>query len=99
MTGQQPSHDGRLVARRVSVTGRVQNVFFRDSCRQQAASLGVRGWVTNSQDGTVELHAEGAPAAVASLVDWCGTGPSHAWVTGVHQRVVEPEGHAAFQVR
>ena len=99
MNSQDPASDNSAVARRVRVSGRVQGVFYRDSCRREAARLGVKGWVRNNEDGTVEMHAEGDAPAVASLVDWCGTGPSHAWVTGVHQRVVDAEGHTAFRVR
>lgn len=99
MSGQEEAGDDRVVARRVRVDGRVQGVFYRDSCRGEAHRLGVRGWVRNNEDGTVELHAEGPAAAVDSLVAWCGRGPTRAWVTGVHQQVVEPEGHTSFRVR
>ena len=41
------------VARHVVVHGRVQGVFFRDSCRREAQHAGVAGWVFNASDGTV----------------------------------------------
>jgi len=43
-----------LVRRRVVVSGRVQGVWFRESCRREAQSLGVAGWVRNRADGAVE---------------------------------------------
>ena len=48
----------------VFVAGRVQGVFFRASCAQEARSLGVAGWVRNAPDGRVEAVFEGPDAAV-----------------------------------
>jgi len=87
------------VARRVRVTGRVQGVFFRDSCRAQAETLGVRGWVANEPDGSVNGHFEGAGEAVDALVEWCRTGPPRAEVRGVEVQEVDPEGVAGFEPR
>ena len=47
----------------VWVSGRVQNVWFRDSCRQEARARGVDGWAGNLPDGRVEVVLEGPPAA------------------------------------
>jgi acylphosphatase len=88
-----------LTARRLVVHGRVQGVFYRDSCRRQAASLGVCGWVANEHDGTVRVHVEGEPDAVRGLVEWCRTGPPRAEVRGVEVTDAEPEGLTAFEVR
>ena len=68
---------------RVIVSGRVQGVYFRDSCRSQAQRLGVRGWVRNRPDGTVEVVAEGPRDDVDQLLNWCRQGPSRAQVTGI----------------
>jgi acylphosphatase len=87
------------VARRVRVSGRVQGVFFRDSCRTEAERLAVRGWVANEPDGSVSGHFEGAEDAVDALVDWCRTGPSRAEVVGVEVQEVSPEGVAGFEPR
>ena len=65
-----------VVARRVTVHGRVQGVFFRDSRRREASSRGVAGWVRNCADGTVEAWFEGAPDAVEALVAWARRGPA-----------------------
>jgi len=87
------------VARRVVVSGRVQGVFFRSSCRDQARRLGVSGWVRNTAAGTVELWAEGAPVQVDALVRWCREGPRHAEVDGVDVHEESPTGGDAFHVR
>ncbi len=87
------------VRRRVVVAGRVQGVWFRESCREQAAALGVSGWVRNCADGTVEGVFEGPPAAVERLVTWCGEGPSRARVTSVRTTDEAPVGDSGFRVR
>jgi acylphosphatase len=69
--------------RRVVVSGRVQGVWFRDSCRNQAEVLSVRGWVANRSDGSVEADIEGSPEAVDALIAWMRIGPPRAVVTKV----------------
>jgi acylphosphatase len=86
-------------ARRVRVSGRVQGVFFRDSCRAEAQARGVAGWVTNEADGSVTAHLEGDEAAVAEVVAWCREGPRHARVERVEEREASPEGLSGFEVR
>lgn len=60
--------------------GRVQGVWYRDSCRQQADRLGLVGQVRNAADGTVEIDAQGPRAAVDALLDWARIGPPRAQV-------------------
>lgn len=67
------------------IEGRVQGVWFRESTRRQAVSLGVSGWVKNRPEGTVEALLEGPEDAVLRLVAWCGKGPSAAGVTKIHK--------------
>ncbi len=86
-------------ARRVQVHGRVQGVFFRDSCRAEARARGVAGWVTNEPDGSVSAHLEGDPSAVAAMVAWCHEGPQHARVERVDESDAPPEGLTGFEVR
>ncbi|HUT72976.1 MAG TPA: acylphosphatase [Desulfatiglandales bacterium] len=67
------------------IEGRVQGVWFRDSTRQEAARLGLSGWVKNRFDETVEVVAEGPRERVETLVTWCHHGPPAARVTGVRE--------------
>ena len=78
------------VAKRVLVSGRVQGVFFRDSCRREAESLGVSGAARNLPDGRVEVVAAGDEDAVDRLVAWCREGPTHASVDSVEVEDVDP---------
>jgi acylphosphatase len=86
------------VRRRVVVHGRVQGVFFRDSTRRQADSLGVAGWVRNRPDGTVEAIFEGEPDAVEQMMAWARRGPRGAEVTHVDETDEPPEGLRGFDV-
>lgn len=65
------------------VSGTVQGVFFRQSCRRLARELGLVGWVRNQRDGTVEVWAQGEDDAVTRLGEWLWLGPSSAAVSGV----------------
>jgi acylphosphatase len=81
------------------VSGRVQGVWFRESCRREAESRDVAGWVANRGDDTVEAVFEGRESAVAEVVAWCRTGPPRAVVTGVDVSQEQPEGLVGFRVR
>ena len=85
--------------RHVVVHGYVQGVFFRDSCRREANTRGVAGWVTNRPDGAVEAVFEGEPDAVAGMVEWCRRGPRGADVDAVEETSEEPEGLTRFEIR
>ena len=81
------------------VAGRVQGVFFRDSCRHEASAAHVHGWVRNLPDGRVEAVFEGAADAVERVVDWCRAGPPRGRVDRIEVHVEEPQGERGFRVR
>jgi len=81
------------------VRGAVQGVGFRDATVRRARSLRVDGWVRNGEDGTLSVHAEGAPAALDELVEFLRRGPRLARVDGVDVSAVAVEGHEQFAVR
>ena len=81
-------------------TGRVQGVFFRANTRQQAMSLGLKGWVRNLPDGRVEAWVEGGRADVGRLIEFCQTGIPHALVDMVDMEEGSPTGdYQSFEVR
>ena len=88
-----------MIRRRVVVAGRVQGVFFRDSCQRLATQQGVSGWIANRDDGTVEAAFEGDPAAVQALVDWCRNGPPSARVSSIEVFDEEPQNERDFHVQ
>ena len=87
------------VRRRAVVSGRVQGVWYRDTCRERADQLGVAGWVRNLPDGRVEIVAEGPRHLVGRLLEWAGTGPPRAAVEHVDVVSEEPAGEVGFTVR
>jgi acylphosphatase len=84
---------------RLAIEGRVQGVWFRESTRREAARLGVRGWVRNRREGTVEVVAEGPEDMVRKLAEWCHHGPPSARVTRVRETPEAFQGEfSSFEV-
>ena len=81
------------------VTGLVQGVWFRDSCRAEARAAGVRGFVRNRADGSVEAELEGAEAAVDRVIAWCRVGPARARVDAVEVERIPTIGEPGFRAR
>ncbi|BFM25882.1 MULTISPECIES: acylphosphatase [Microbacterium] len=67
----------------ITVNGRVQGVGFRYALHDEAQRLGLRGWVRNRRDGSVEAQVAGDPDAVEALIAWAHEGPSTARVDDV----------------
>jgi acylphosphatase len=88
-----------VVRYRVLISGRVQGVFFRDTCRRLAEQHGVTGWVRNLPDGRVEAVFEGPPEDVRRLVDWAHTGPRLAIVDNVAIQLEHPDVLSAVHFR
>ncbi len=65
------------------VYGRVQGVAFREYTRREATALGLKGWVRNRTNGSVETVAEGRAFQVELFVKWLGTGSPYAEVRKV----------------
>jgi acylphosphatase len=92
-------YNDSMIRRRVVVHGRVQGVFFRDSCRRQADAQRVAGWVRNLPNGTVEAVFEGEPGPVDAMTRWCRDGPAQAHVDDVEVTEQPPTGERGFEVR
>ena len=88
----------QTIRRHVWVDGRVQGVWFRETCRRLATEVGVAGWVTNRADGRVEAVFEGTTAAVNHMVAWCRSGPPRAMVVDVQVLDEAPVGDSGFSV-
>ncbi len=67
----------------ITVSGKVQGVYFRQSAKEKAIQLGLTGLVKNLRDGNVHILITGTPEQLESFKDWCKTGPPRAVVTGV----------------
>ncbi len=88
------------IAMSVRVTGHVQGVAYRAWARGQAVELGLRGWVRNRGDGSVEALIAGPEAAMEAMVTAMGEGPGAARVTDVWTEPADPAAvPAGFVVR
>ena len=75
-----------MVRVHLRITGRVQGVGFRWATREEAVRLGLTGWVRNTDDGAVEVVAEGEDAQIERFVAWCRSGPPGARVHDLNER-------------
>lgn len=84
----------------LKITGYVQGVFYRATTRETALRLGLKGWVRNRSDGSVEAVAEGDEAAVDNLIEWCRKGPPGATVHEVEAHREKATGEfVGFHIR
>lgn len=87
-----------MTARRAVVSGRVQGVGFRFFAERAARELGVRGWVRNLPDGSVETVAEGDDNAVSRYLARLEEGPRASRVDTVSVDELAPQGFPAFEI-
>ncbi len=57
-----------MITCRLAISGRVQNVFYRDWFVEQARSIGITGWVRNRADGSVEAMVSGSSEMIEAIV-------------------------------
>ena len=88
-----------METRRLIVTGLVQGVGYRFSMAQEAARLGVCGWVRNRRDGSVEAVVAGTSAAVAAIIVWARRGPSAARTDQIMIEMAAEISFAVFEQR
>ncbi len=87
-----------MSARRAVVLGRVQGVGFRFFAERAARELGVRGWVRNRPDGSVEALAEGDEQALAKFLDRLRRGPLTSRVDRVEVAEASDQGFETFEI-
>ncbi|WP_354359418.1 acylphosphatase [Pedobacter sp. UYP30] len=83
---------------KITVTGKVQGVFFRASTKAVANQMGINGFVRNEKDGSVYIEAEGEIFMVDELVTWCKEGPDGAKVEEVGVIEGELKNHKGFEI-
>lgn len=82
----------------ILVKGKVQGVFFRQSTREKALSLGITGRVRNQPDETVLIIASGTTAQLSELAQWCCEGPPKARVTAVDVNEIPTQQFDSFTI-
>ncbi len=86
-----------MAAIRLIISGRVQGVGFRFWARREAQRRGLRGWVRNRRDGTVETLLIGNDAGLADMVVACARGPSLAVVRSIERHAATDDGGTGFR--
>lgn len=87
------------VTRRLRIHGHVQGVFYRAWSGETARELGLRGWVRNRADGTVEMLVHGAKDSLDRFIRRCHDGPPAAQVERIDVEQTDEEAPAGFEKR
>ncbi|WP_068637540.1 acylphosphatase [Thauera butanivorans] len=91
--------DPQPAARLLRIHGKVQRVWYRASAQTEATRLGLRGWVRNRLDGSVEALVIGALPAVEAFIGWAHEGPPQARVTRIDVGAADDEATDGFEQR
>jgi len=67
----------------ITVSGKVQGVFYRQSTKEKASELNITGQVSNLENGNVLIIATGPDQQLQQLIEWCKEGPRRAEVRSV----------------
>jgi acylphosphatase len=88
-----------MAAETLVITGRVHGVGFRGWACRAAFRHGLRGWVRNRADGSVELLVIGDAAAIDAMVEECRRGPRMAAVDDIQRAPADDDGSKDFSER
>jgi acylphosphatase len=88
-----------MIATRIEVFGQVQGVGFRAFVTRYARARGLRGWVRNRRDGSVEALLIGEPASVEAAIEQCRRGPRLARVDRIENTPAQDDGAPDFGER
>lgn len=89
-----------MVRMYIKVSGLVQGVGFRWFAGQNAARLGLTGWVRNLEDGDVEMEVQGDGRAVDEFIGAVTRGPRWAQVEHTDVRPLDVDAfERSFHVR
>ena len=83
----------------ITVSGKVQGVFYRQSTKEKALELGISGVVKNLPNGNVHILATGTAEQLNQLVFWCKQGPPRAKVNAVDVEQVDKQVFMGFVVQ
>ena len=82
----------------IIVSGKVQGVFYRQSTKELATALELKGQVRNMPDETVEIIATGTEEQIEKLVKWCRVGPPKAQVADVFVKEIAQQTFDRFTI-
>lgn len=82
----------------ITVIGKVQGVYYRQSTKEKARELAITGFVRNLSDGSVEIIASGTDDQLNQLIKWCQIGPSRAIVSKVIIKEIDYQPYNDFVI-
>lgn len=83
----------------IVVSGVVQGVGFRYSCKRIARTYGIKGYVSNLSNGNVFIEAEGNETAINMFIKWCYSGPANARVSDVSITDSDTKNYKEFDIK
>jgi len=83
---------------KVKISGTVQGVFFRKFVKDNADELGIRGYIRNMDNGSLEIVLEGRDEVVNDMLAKCKKGPDHSEVKEVEVEEIKHLGLEGFKV-
>lgn len=87
-----------LVTYSIIVSGKVQGVFYRQSTREKATTIGITGSVENLSNGEVKIIATGTKEQIETLIQWCRQGPPKAIVTSIEITELPLQSFGQFSI-
>jgi acylphosphatase len=83
----------------ILIQGKVQGVWYRQSSKEKALSLGIGGSVSNQPDGSVSITATGTAEQLNEFIAWCRQGPPRALVIHVDVKELPQQIFEGFEIR
>lgn len=82
----------------ITVSGKVQGVFYRQTTLDTAQRLGIKGFIRNEKNGNVYIEAEGEETQLKKFIEWCKIGPSRANVIEVKSSEGKFKNFSRFEI-
>ena len=83
---------------RLTISGSVQGLFFRQFVKDNADKNNVRGYIRGLEDGRVEIFLEGEMDDVDSMISLCKRGPQHSQVRSVQEKEEKFQDFKEFKI-
>ena len=83
----------------IIIRGRVQGVGYRAFASKMAIALGLKGYVKNKVDGSVQIEVEGTKKTLDEFVDYCEKGPGWGYVENLDIKEYPTMGYSDFKIK
>lgn len=83
----------------IKIYGRVQGVNFRYFLKIKANEIGIKGWVRNMSDGSLQVEAEGKESVLRNFLKFCQEGPDYAVVESVEHNFGSIKNFKGFEIK